>query len=142
MTEAEPAPLTWSPRPALVVLAWVLAAALLALTLAGSAPEGRILAGIGTLAMGLFALFGTLARPRLRADGEGVVIRRLGGATRWAWPQVTIRVSRNRRFGRESALLELDAVDADGDEHLTVLGWLDLGADPADVADALRGLKV
>ena len=140
MTEPDPAALTWSPRPALVVLAWVLAVALLVLAVAESAPEGRILAGIATIAMVLFAVFGTVARPRLRADGDGVAVRRLGGTTRWSWPQLTVRVSRTRRLGRESSLLELDAVDSDGDEHLIVLGWLDLGADPVEVAAALRGL--
>jgi hypothetical protein len=141
MTEGHPATLVWSPKPALVVWGWVLAVALLALAVAENAPEGRILAGIGTLAAGLFALFGTVARPRLRADGEGVAIRRLGGSAQWRWPQLTIRISRTRRLGRESSLLELDAVDEDGDEHLIVLGWLDLGADPADVAAALRNLS-
>jgi hypothetical protein len=130
--------LAWSPRPALVAFGWVLATATLAITVWTSAPEGRILAGIATVALALFSLFGTLARPRLAADADGLVVRRLAGAQRLAWPAVRVRVTKNRRFGRNLALLELDAVEQDGTERLIVLGWLDLGTEPAQVAAVLR----
>jgi hypothetical protein len=45
-------------------------------------------------------------------------------------------VGRTRRLGRQVSTLELDAED-----DLVVLGWLDLGVAPEDVADALRDLR-
>ncbi|HWC79939.1 MAG TPA: PH domain-containing protein [Pseudonocardiaceae bacterium] len=137
---AAPTSLAFAPRPALVALAWVITGLLLATTLLSNSPEGRILSGIATIAIGVFALFGTVARPRLTADERGVVVRRLGGSSRWSWPELTVKVSRSRRFGRDTSLLELDVLDTDGDEHLVVLGWLDLGTTPDEVAEALRGL--
>jgi hypothetical protein len=52
-----------------------------------------------------------------------------------------VRVLHLRRFGRDTALLEVDLVTADGDEQLIVFGRLDLGDDPEDVADAVRAAR-
>ena len=131
----------WSPPPALVGLAWVLMAATLAWTVFGDDPRGRILTGVATAGLLLFALFGTVARPRLSADAEGLVIRRLLGRQHWAWGAVRITVSSTRRFGRTVSLLELDSADLDDGTDsggLVVLGWLDLGTEPAEVAAILR----
>ena len=40
-------------------------------------------------------------------------------------------------WGRDSMMLEMDVVDADGTERLLVFGRLDLGDDPEDVAEAV-----
>ena len=54
------------------------------------------------------------------------------------WPLVAdVRVTRLRRWGRESRLLEIETRTADGAERLLVLGRLDLDADPRDVLDEL-----
>lgn len=147
MSEGTPPPrstqrLAWAPRPAVVVVGWLLTAAFLAGTLLSTMPEGRILAGIATLGVGLFAVFGTVARPRLAADPDGIAVRRLGAVHTWPWSAVTVRVAKTRRLGREATLLEIDAVDPDETERLIVLGWLDLGADPEEVAEALRALQI
>lgn len=113
-------------------------AATLAWTALGDDPRGRILTGVATAGLLLFALFGTVARPRLSANPEGLVIRRLGGRQHWAWGAVRITVSSTRRFGRTVSLLELDSADLDDDGGLVVLGWLDLGTEPAEVAAVLR----
>jgi hypothetical protein len=141
LNPADDTRLVWSPKPALVTFGWLLAVAALAVTVFTATPEGRILGALATIGLALYALFGTLARPRLAADHDGLVVRRLGGERRWAWSEVRIQVTRSRRFGRSQALLELDALDEEGGENLVVLGWLDLGTDADEVADALRELR-
>ena len=54
------------------------------------------------------------------------------------WSQVgTVRAQAVRRWGRDSVMLEMDVVDADGTERMLVFGRLDLGDDPEDVAEAV-----
>jgi hypothetical protein len=124
-------------------MAWVLCVGALAWTILVDDPRGRILTALAALGLLLFALFGTVARPRLRADTDGIEIRRLGGRQRWAWGAVRISVSSTRRFGRSVSLLELEAGDdtEDGDSALVVLGWLDLGTEPQEVAAVLRAYR-
>ena len=88
------------------------------------------------LALALAGLYGTVVRPRLAADGEGVTVRGLTGRRRWSWAEVNVRLVRTRRLGREVATLELDA-----EPDLVVLGRLDLGEDPEDVVDALLAMR-
>jgi hypothetical protein len=128
-------------------MAWVLCVGALAWTILADDPRGRILTAIAAVGLLLFALFGTVARPRLSADLDGIEIRRLGGRQRWAWGAVRISVSSTRRFGRTVSLLELDTGNdtADEDEDdvggLVVLGWLDLGTEPQEVAAVLRAYR-
>jgi Bacterial PH domain len=136
----------WSPAPGLVALAWLLAVAAAAwgaaLLWTGSDPAGSLLAVVAALGAGLAALFGTRARPRLRADPDGLTVGGLLRPRHHPWPFVTdVRVLRVRRLGRESSLLEVDTVAADGTERLLVFGRLDLAADPEDVAPLLRELR-
>lgn len=129
----------WSVRPALVTTTWVLAAAALAYAVFAGDPIGRFITGVAAIGLALFALFGTVARPRLAADADGIRVRNLMGSHDLPWGSVRIRVSTTRRFGRTVSLLELDgATDDDPDGGLIVLGWLDLGTEPETVADALR----
>lgn len=136
----------WSPAAGLVVLAWLLAAGAALLCAAvwwtGSDPAGGLLAAVTALGAGVAALFGTRARPRLRADPDGVTVGGLLRSRHHPWPFVTdVRVLRTRRLGRETSLLEVDTVGADGTERLLVFGRLDLAADPEDVAPQLRALR-
>jgi hypothetical protein len=124
----------------MVVTTWVLAAAALGYTVFGSDTGGRILTAVATAGLALFALFGTVARPRLSVDAEGVEVRRLLGRQHLPWKSVRISVSSTRRFGRRVSLLELDAEGEGEDDEggLIVLGWLDLGTEPENVAAAIR----
>jgi hypothetical protein len=129
----------WSPAAGLVALAWMLAVAAAiwcaALWWTESDPTGSLLAAVAALGAGLAALFGTRARPRLRADPDGLTVGGLVRTHHHPWPFVTdVRVLRVRRLGRESSLLEVDTVAADGTERLLVFGRLDLAADPEDCA--------
>jgi hypothetical protein len=138
-TVPQPSPANWSAPVALVVTTWVLAAAALAYTVFGADTGGRILTAVATIGLAVFALFGTVARPRLSVDADGVEIRRLLGRQRLPWRSVRIRVSSTRRFGRQVSLLELDSDTGDEDDAgLIVLGWLDLGTEPENVAAAIR----
>lgn len=137
---------TWSPAAGLVGLLWFGATAAtvwcVLLFTSGSDPAGRLIAGCAALGLLGAAVFGTRARPRLRADPDGLTVGGLLRARHHPWPLVQdVRVLRMRRWGRESALLEVDTVTADGGERLLVFGRLDLNADPEDVASALRALR-
>ncbi len=136
----------WSPAPGLVVLAWAVTAAAATWTaaawLSSADPAGGLIAAVATVGAGLAAAFGTRARPRLRADADGVTVRGLLRSRHHPWPLVQgVRVLRVRRLGRESSLLELDTVAADGTERLYVFGRLDLAADPEDVAPRLADVR-
>jgi Bacterial PH domain len=136
----------WSPAPGLVVCAWLftLAAAawFVALTASDADPAGRLLAGVAAVGAGIAATFGTRARPRLRVDADGLTVNGLFRTRHHPWPLVQdVRVLRMRRLGRETSLLEVDTVTADGDERLIVFGRLDLAADPEDVAPQLLALR-
>jgi len=129
---------SWSPPSPLVAVGWLAAAVALALAVVADDPPGRLFGGVAAAVLGAAALFGTVARPRLAIDDDGVAVRGLLGTRRWPWAQVRrLHVVRHNRLGREIPMLELDAVDPDGTERLVVFGRLDLGVHPEDVAAAL-----
>jgi hypothetical protein len=139
-TVPQQTPHTWSAPGALVVTTWVLAVAAAAYTALGTDPGGRILTGVATVGLALFALFHTVARPRLTVTADGIEVRRLLGRQHLRWGSVRIGVSTTRRLGRRVSLLELDSPGAGEDDEgtLIVLGWLDLGTEPENVAAAIR----
>jgi hypothetical protein len=132
----------WSPSPVLVGLGWlgaVAAAAWCALAVAAGDRAGLLFAAVAAVGLGVAALFGTRARPRLRVDGAGVTVGGLLGRRLHPWAQVgDVRVLTVRRLGRASRLLEIDATEPDGTEQLLVFGRLDLDDDPDDVAATVR----
>lgn len=136
----------WSATPALVTALWtgfVAAAAWCAtLWIAGGDAPGRLIAGVTGLGLLGWAVFATRARPRLRVDSDGVTVRGLVGARHVPWPFVEqVHVVRHRRFGRDVAMLEIDATSATGDDQLMVFGRFDLGADPGDVAPLVEAAR-
>ncbi|WP_307849492.1 PH domain-containing protein [Qaidamihabitans albus] len=102
--------------------------------LSGDRP-GAVLFGVAALAATVVAAHGTLVRPRLAADAWGVRVRTLGGTRRLDWSEVRLRLATTRRFGRDVTVLEVES------DELVVLGWIELGADPRDVHDALTALR-
>lgn len=134
----EGVPSAWAPRAELVALAWALgsaaAAAAVMMALAGDRP-GMVLLGIAAVALLAAAAHGTVVRPRLTADDQGVRIRTLTGTTRVAWPDVWLGLAFTRRWGREVHVLELET------DHLMVFGWIELGTDPRDVHERLLALR-
>jgi hypothetical protein len=135
---------TWSPSAGLVGVAWTgaAAAAVWCTQLIGTADvPGLLLAAAATSGLVVAALYGTRARPRLRADADGVAVRGLTTRT-VPWSQIRdVRAQAVRRWGRDSTMLELDVVEPDGTERLLVFGRLDLGDDPVDVAEAVRAAR-
>jgi hypothetical protein len=137
-------PRHWSAPVPAVVLGLLGAVGLLAWVALGARtgtldPPGRLLLGVAGVVVGAASLVGLRARPRLAADDDALVLRGALTTRRWPWARVdAVRVVRMRRLGLPAAYLEIDARDDDGDERLLVLGRLELGTDPADVADALQ----
>lgn len=133
-------PRSWAAPLGAVVLGLVGAVALLAYVVLGTLDgPGRLLLGVAGAAVGVAAVVGLVARPRLAASDEFLTMRGVTGARAWPWARVdAVRVVRMRRLGMPAAYLEIDARDDDGSERLLVLGRLELGTDPHDVADALQ----
>jgi hypothetical protein len=132
----------WSPRVAETV---ALGAVGLGLALAVLAVDtaGRLLVGAAALLVLGLAARDLLLRPRLQAGPDGVVVRTLGGRTELAWPRLRVEVRTTRRYGVKNRVLELDTADGpDDDGTLVLLSRRDLGADPDEVAQALRGLQL
>ncbi|HWN27970.1 MAG TPA: PH domain-containing protein [Actinomycetospora sp.] len=138
-------PSAWAaPWPAVVAGA-VAALGLGAWAVAADDAPGRVLTGAAAIALAVAAVIGAVARPRLRADETGLVLRGATGTRRWPWERVdAVRTMRMRRMGLPASYLEVEARDEaerDGpepDSRLLVLGRLELGADPVEVADALQ----
>jgi hypothetical protein len=128
---------SWAPHPGLVAISWILAAASITWAIFTDDRPGQVLISVASVTLVLAGLFGTIARPRLAADADGITVRSLVGRRHWPWAAVNVRLARTRRLGREVTTVEIDA-----DPDLVVLGRFDLGADPADVIDAIRELRV
>jgi hypothetical protein len=136
----------WSPSAGAVGCAWVGALAAMGWLVAGwvseADPAGLLIAAVAAVGLVIAAAFGTRARPRLRVDADGVTVGGMFRSRHHPWPLVKdVRVLRLRRFGRQSSYLEIDTVDASGDEQLLVFGRLDLAADPEDVAPQVLSLR-
>ena len=130
----------WSPRGAetgaLVAVGLGLALAVVVL----DAP-GRVLVGAAALLVLVLAARDLVGRPRLAAGPDGVDVRTLSGHRHLPWGGLRVHVRVSRRLGVRSRTLELDtAVGPDDEGVLVVLGRRDLGADPDEVARALREL--
>ncbi|WP_086823304.1 PH domain-containing protein [Allokutzneria sp. NRRL B-24872] len=133
-------PRNWSAPAVVVGAGWVLSAgALTWIFLARDTPT-QVFATVAAVLFGFAALFGTVARPRLAADADGITVRGLTGTRSWSWAELTPRLHSSRRFGRTSTVLEIDVQTRDGAETLLVFTRLDLGADPVDVTKELLGL--
>lgn len=130
----------WSPRPAQTVVLGLLGMAL-ALAVVVLDAAGRVLVGTAALLVLLLAARDLMARPRLSAGPDGVEVRSWTTRRHLPWPLLRIRVRASRRLGVTSRALELDTAAGPDDEGvLVLLGRRDLGADPEDVARALRAL--
>jgi hypothetical protein len=99
-------------------------------------PMGGLLFGIAAVALTAVALHGTVIRPRLTANSQGIRLRSLNGSTELAWDQLRCGVHVHRRLARETATLELEHGDS-----IFVFGWLELGQDPREVLADLEKLK-
>ena len=133
----------WSPRRGRTTVVAV-AALLLGVAAVAFVDDwpGRILLGIAALGLALDAVHDLVARPRLTAGPDGVVVRTWSGARRLAWEGLRARVRTTRRLGMLTRTLEIDVDPAlDDDGLLIVLGRRDLGAPLEDVARQLRAMN-
>lgn len=97
-------------------------------------PAGRLLTGLASIGLLMFAAGSWRGRPRLAITAAGLVYRG------WLRTQTlrradiqSIRITQFRRWGRTVHLLEIDTHAG----QLFVLSRWDLGTDPLDVLDAL-----
>ncbi|OZG27552.1 hypothetical protein BH683_019410 [Williamsia sp. 1138] len=136
--------LSWSTPPAMagVMVAGGVLLGVAALV-AGPDPAGVLLMVIAAVLLLVLGAIGLRVRPRLAVvDTHTLAIRTLtGGVRRYAFDEVRrAQVISYPRLGRRVPHLEFDIDDAtahDG-ERLVIFGRWDLGANPLDVADALR----
>ncbi|MEV5763451.1 PH domain-containing protein [Micromonospora sp. NPDC052213] len=116
-------------------LAGAVALLALALLLDEGDPVQLGLAVVAAAALAGWAARDLVAPVRLAVDPEGVtVVQGFAGRRRLPWSAVErVTVDRRARLGLTSEVLEIDA-----GESLHLFGRLDLGAEPADVAEALH----
>ena len=107
-------------------------------------PAGLVLMSIAALLLVVLGAIALLVRPRLAViDGHLIQIRTVTGARRYPFDAVRrAQVLTYSRYGRQVPHLEFDLDDtaAREGERLVILGRWDLGTNPLDVADALRGV--
>ena len=127
---------SWAPRPALVVVGWLGAAAAAIAAVVSADRVGAVLFGVAAVVLVAAALHGLLIRPRLTADTSGLRVRSLSGTLELSWPDTLTLLRSTKRLGREARTLEISSGD-----HLFVFGWIELGADPADVLAELNRLR-
>jgi len=132
----------WStPTPAIVAVAAGGVALVVAdATVATDAP-GRLIIGIAAIGLLAIATLAGLRRPRLAvsSDESGPVLLVRGARAVKAYRRAEVsrvQLSRTRRVGRSSAMLEIDVLE-NGTERLLVFSRWDLGTNPHDVVDAL-----
>jgi hypothetical protein len=132
-------PTSWAPRSVVLGVGWLVtvavAAAAVFSALSGD-PAGSVLFGLATLAIGAFSAYATLIRPRLVADFTGIRVRTMSGTVELSWAEARVRLRTTRRLGRDAVTLEVES-----DDHLLILGQLELGEDPRDVLDVLSALR-
>lgn len=129
---------SWAPQAGLVAVGWVFAGIALLCVIFVEDRPGQVLLAVAAILLVVLSLHGTVARPRLLADEEGLTVRGLFGRRHFPWPEVRVRLAHGRRLGRTSATVELTVLP---DDELVVLGRLDLGADPVDVVEQLSELR-
>jgi hypothetical protein len=130
----------WSPRTGETAALAVVGAGL-ALSLVFLDAAGRVLVGAGAVLLLGLAARDLLARPRLAAGPDGVDVRTLTGHRHLPWSDLRVNVRETRRLGVRGRTLELDTARGTDDPGvLIVLARRDLGADPEEVARALRAL--
>jgi hypothetical protein len=113
----------------------VVAAAAVFSALSGD-PTGSVLFGLATLAVGALSAYATLIRPRLVADFSGIRVRTMFGTVELGWAEARVRIRTTRRLGRDAVTLEVES-----DDHLLILGQLELGEDPRDVLEVLSAIR-
>ncbi|WP_373688918.1 PH domain-containing protein [Verrucosispora sioxanthis] len=130
----------WRVPPALPVLKLAAAVVVLALgmLLAAGDPLRPVLGGLAAVILVGWGLRDLLAPVRLAVDATGVTVP-AGMLSRRHLPWPTVEnIQLHRRSGRGLAgpTLEIDTGDS-----LHLFSRLDLGTDPAEVADALRAAR-
>jgi hypothetical protein len=127
---------TWGVHPAAFVGFAAVGVGGLAWALLTSAPEDRLVAWALVVFAGFTLTMCLVMRRRLTLEPGRFLVRGPGGVRRYPWSAVTgVEVVRRSRLGVASTTLEID-LDDDG---LLIFGRFDLGADPAEVAEVVRG---
>ncbi|WP_281901801.1 PH domain-containing protein [Micromonospora humidisoli] len=130
----------WRVPPAVpaVKLAGAVGLVALGLLLADGDPVRLALAVAAAVGIAAWAVRDLLAPVRLAVDADGITVARGYAGRRYLpWEAVeAVTVDRRTRFGLTGETLEIDA-----GETLHLLGRADLGAPPAEVAEAVRAAR-
>jgi hypothetical protein len=133
-----PAELHYSVPTGVIAAKLAFAALLLALTVILATHEEVVIGVVATLAAAAYAARDLIARERLRADRDGlVVVRGYAGHRRLAWSELErISVESRLRLGARTETLELDT-----GEEIYLFGRYDLGTEPEQAFDELDELR-
>lgn len=128
----------WGPRPGAFAFAGaLLASGVLWMFVAGGTGD-RVVAGAVMVVVLTAVAAGLRMRDRLRASAAGLVVGTLSGKRAIPWSEVRrIEIKSHQRLGTVNRALEIDLANDD----LLVFGRMDLGADPAVVAQALSRIR-
>ncbi len=127
----------WSTPVGLALCGWIFTGAAGLWWASTHIATDRVFVGMLVLVLAAASAYATFVRPRLRADSEGLTLRSLTGAHRWSWNCVHVNVHHSERLGRTVSVLELEVPEESAHGGLIVLGKLDLGEDPRDVAEQI-----
>lgn len=125
----------WGPPTASIVTAGALGVVMaVGAVMLVTDPPGRVLVGVASAGLVVFALMSWRARPKLAITDGALTYRGWFGVKRLTSADIErIRITEFRRLGRKMRLLEIDTRDG----QLLVLSRWDLGTDPLHVLDAL-----
>lgn len=138
---AGPRAVSWSPRALWPVVQIAAGVALVAAGLVRQDPLALVLTCLAALFLVPTGVSQLIRRPRLEVVDGQLAVRKL---TRVVFvPRsdvVEVRALELSRWGVRQHLMRVEYTDDHGREQLSVFTRLDLGTDPRDAVDTLRGL--
>jgi len=124
---------TWRPRPVLIAIGLGAALAAVAWVIVSTSPMDLVVGVVIAVVLSVVSVTGW--RRRLVGGPRGLLVCGVSGQRMVPWSQVrSLDAATSHRLGLSTTTIEIDLVDDD----LLVFGRTDLGADPAEVLDALR----
>lgn len=141
VSDEVPRAASWSSGVVWPALQIVIGLGLVILGLRGEDPLALLLTGLAALVLIPVGASHLLRRPRLEVVDGQLAVKKLNGTMFVPRAAVTeVRTLGVARWGARQHMLRIEYLDDRGREQLDVFTRLDLGTDPRDVTETLRGL--